>query len=186
MSTIKLSEQSFKAIKAYADVSVKASKGLIKAVDSLYADGVTVEALTAPKGKDADRTFYESVRSAVVAGFSEAARKMVLLGAKDLPEVDESKAKANRELLCKGNARYWQQQVGSLIKDMRNALERRLNRSKGSDGAEESKSSWEATKRKVLSDIIAQAQKKEASKIGDLAGFIKDLQSALARIPADA
>ena len=185
MSTIKLSEQSFKAIKAYADVSVKASKGLIKAVDSLYADGVTVEALTAPKGKDADRSFYDSVCSAVVAGFSEAARKMVLLGAKDLADVSEDKAKANRELICKINARYWQQQVGSKIKDMRNALERRL-RSTDSNGAEENKSTWESTKRKVLAEIITQAQKKEASKITDLAAFIKDLQSALARIPADA
>ena len=186
MSAIKLSEQSFKAIKAFADVSVKADKGLIKVVDSLYADGVTVEALTAPKGKDADRSFYESVRNAVIAGFSEAARKMVLLGAKDLADIAEDKAKANRELICKINARYWQQQVGSLIKDMRNALERRLSRSKGSDGAEESKSTWESTKRKVIAEIITQAQKKEASKITDLAGFIKDLQSALARIPADA
>ena len=185
MSAIKLSEQSFKAIKAYADVSTKADKSLIKAVDSLYADGVTVDALTAPKGKDADRSFYDSVRSAIVAGFSEAARKMVLLGAKDLPDIAEDKAKANRELICKINARYWQQQVGSKIKDMRNALERRL-RSTDSNGAEESKSTWESTKRKVIAEIITQAQKKEASKITDLAGFIKDLQSALARIPADA
>jgi len=34
--------------------------------------------------------------------------------------------------------------------------------------------------------MISQAQKKEASTIKDIGAFIKDLQSALARIPANA
>jgi hypothetical protein len=182
MSTI--SASTIKAITDFSNVSITASKKMIKAVDGLYADGIKPENMMAPK-KGEDRAFYDTLGRAIVAGFSTSAQKMIALGAKDLPEVDESKAKANRDTLCKINAKYWQQQVGSKMKDLRNALERRISAG-GSDGAEASKSTWEATKRKELATMIAQAQKKEAAQINDMAAFIRELQSALARIAPNA
>jgi hypothetical protein len=181
---VKLSEGTFKAIGDYTSKKIGAGKGLTKAVDGLYADGVRPEMMFAPK-KDESRVFYQSLEIAVKAGFSANAQAMMSADIKTLPEAGEEKAKANRELKCKENRRYWMMQIGSGIKDLRNSLAKRF-RPAGSDGAEDDKSTWEATKRKVIAEIIAQAQKKEASKIADIAAFIKDLQSALARIPADA
>ena len=86
----------------------------------------------------------------------------------------------------KAEKRNWQQQIGSKMKDLRNALTRREAQGKDSDGAGADKASWEATKRTVLADMIKQAQGKEASTITNMPAFIKDLQSALARIPATA
>jgi hypothetical protein len=180
---VKLSEGTFKAIGDYTSKKIGAGKGLTKAVDGLYADGVRPEMMFAPK-KDESRVFYQSLEIAVKAGFSASAQAMMTTDVKTLPEVGDSKAKANRDLKCKENRKYWQQQIGSGIKDLRNSLAKRF--SAGSDGAEEDKSTWESTKRKVIAEIIAQAQKKESSKIADIAAFIKDLQSALARIPANA
>jgi hypothetical protein len=179
-----ISASTLKAFTDYANVSVSAGKKLIKVVDGLYADGIRPEQMVAPK-KGEDRALYDSMARAIVAGFSTNAQKMIAVGAKDLPELDEAKAKANRDTPCKGNVKYWQQQIGSKMKDVRNALERRISAG-GSDGAEASKSTWEATKRKELATMIAQAQKKEAAQINDMAAFIKDLQSALARISPNA
>jgi len=72
-----------------------------------------------------------------------------------------------------------------LVNDLQRAMVRREAQAE-SGGAGESKSSWESVKRKVLAEIITQAQAKEASTIKDIGSFIKDLQSALARIPAKA
>ncbi|MFZ9515459.1 MAG: hypothetical protein ACO29P_09530 [Bacteroidia bacterium] len=182
-TNVKLSTATIKAIGDYTGKKIGAGKGLTKAVDSLYADGVQAEMMFAPK-KDEDRTFYTTLEVAVVCGFSTNAQAMLKADVKTLAEVDEAKAKANRDLKCKANRRYWQQQIGSGIKDLRNSLAKRFATDEG--GAEADKSTWEATKRKVLADIISQAQKKESSTIKDLSAFIKDLQSALARIPANA
>ena len=183
-TNVKLSTATIKAIGDFSGKKAGVGKAITKAVDGLLADGATPEMMFAP-GKDADRTFYTTLEISVAAGFSANAQAMLKADVKSLAEVDEAKAKANRELKCKANRRYWQQQIGSGIKDLRNSLAKRLTVSE-SDGAEADKSTWEATKRKVIAEIITQAQKKEASTIKDMAAFIKDLQSALARIPANA
>jgi len=181
---IKLSTATANAIKADVSKDLAQQKSGVKAVDGLYADGVKPEMMFAPK-KGEPRVLYQSLELAVTSGFSANAQAMLKADVKTLAEVDEAKAKANRDLKCKVNRRYWQMQIGSKIKDYRNALTKRLAPTT-SEGAEEDKSTWEATKRKVLSDMIAQAQKKQSTKIRDISAFIKDLQSALARIPADA
>lgn len=183
VTNVKLSTATIKAIGDYTGKKIGAGKGLTKAVDALYADGVLPEMMFAPK-KDADRTFYATLETAVVCGFSANAQAMLKADVKSLAEMDEAKAKANRDTKCKANRRYWQQQIGSGIKDLRNSLTKRFETADG--GAEADKSTWEATLRKELANRIAQAQKKEASKIKDISAFIKDLQSALARIPANA
>jgi hypothetical protein len=181
---LKLSAATLTAIKADVSKDLAAKRAGLKVVDSLVADGVTHTMMVAPK-KGEDRTFYASLEGAVVSGFTTAAQAMLSADVKTLAEIDEGKAKANRDIKCKVNRRYWQQQIGSKIKDYRNAVEKR-NAPADEGGAGANKASWESVKRKVLAEIIAQAQAKEASKVKDIAAFIKDLQSALARIPANA
>lgn len=169
---IKLSAATMDAIKANVSKDLAARNSGVKVIDGLYADGIKPEMMFAPK-KDEDRTFYTSLETSVVAGFTAPIQALLKKETKTLKEDDKKKK------------RYWQQQIGSKIKDYRNALAKRFE-SGESDGAQDDKSSWEATLRKELATRIAQAQKKEATKIKDIAAFIKDLQSALARIPANA
>jgi hypothetical protein len=184
VNNVKLSESTIKDISSYSSKKVGIGRGLTKVVDGLYSDGVLPEMMFAPK-KDESRVLYQTLELAVVIGFSVSAQAMLSTDVKTLAEIDEDTARKNRDVKCKANRRYWQMQIGSCIKDMRNSLAKRLAPAK-SDGAEEDKSTWESTKRKVLSEIIAQAQKKESTTISDIGSFIKDLQSALARIPANA
>jgi hypothetical protein len=173
-SNVKLSDATSKAISDWAKVGVREAKSKVKAVDGLMADGVTPDMLKSPKEGES-HTLYNTLKASVVLGFDAPVQALL---SKDTKSLSEGQKKTKR---------YWQQQIGSKLKDLRLSLITRLKNADGdSDGAEDNKSSWEATKRKVIAEIIAQAQKKEASKINNIASFIKDLESALARIPANA
>ena len=172
-NTAKLSTATVNAIGAWAGQSVKVDNAKVKAVDSLHADGVTAAMLVAPE-KGESTTLFESVKVSIVMGFTSTVQALLKKDTKGLSEAQ------------KESKRYWQQQIGSKLKDLRNALTRREAAGAESDGAGADKSTWESTKRKVLSEMIAQAQKKESTTIRDIGQFIKDLQSALARIPANA
>ncbi len=154
------------AIATGVSKSLAGQRAMGKAVDALQADGVTVEMLVAPK-KDQDRAFYDSVCAAVVAGFTATVQDLLTKETKTLG--DEKK----------GEKRYWQQQIGSKVKDLRNMLQRRYDAEDG-DGANE-KSTLESRIVRDLGKYITQLQKVEAFK-GDVAGVIKDMQSAIARI----
>ena len=172
-TNVKLSTASIDAISAWSNKTLTTDKAKVKAIDALHADGVTADMLKAP-GKDEPRALYDSVQVSIVMGFTTAIQALLKKDTKTLSEQQ------------KADKRYWQQQIGSKLKDLRNALARREAQAEGSDGAEADKSSWESTKRKVLAEMISQAQKKESTTIRDIAAFIKDLQNAMARIPANA
>jgi hypothetical protein len=172
-ATAKLSTASINAIGAWAGQSVKVDNAKVKAIDSLHADGVTAAMLVAP-AKGESTVLFDSVKVSIVMGFTATVQALLKKDTKGLSEAQ------------KESKRYWQQQIGSKLKDLRNALTRREAQGSESNGAEADKSTWESTKRKVLSEMIAQAQKKESTTIRDIGLFIKDLQNALARIPANA
>ena len=176
-ATAKLSTATVNAISTWSNKTLSTDKAKTKAIDALHADGVTSEMLKAPE-KGESTVLFDSVKVSIVLGFTAQIQALLKKDTKGLSEQQ------------KGDKRYWQQQIGSKLKDLRNALASREAKAKaqmeGSDGAGADKSTWESTKRKVLSEMIAQAQKKEASTIKDISAFIKDLQSALARIPANA
>ena len=187
MKTTVITTAVAQAITADVQLAVKGQKARGKALDVLQAEGVTPEMLTAP-AKDADRTFYDSVCRAVVAGFSAAAQAMLTVEAKALKTVGEDQARLNRDSKCRENRKYWQQQIGSKIKDYRKGLERRLAEAEAAEAAEGEGSTGDkaAQWRKTLSTVIAQAQKAEGASVKDLPAFIKDLESAVARITAPA
>jgi hypothetical protein len=172
-ATAKLSTATINAIGAWSGQTVKADKAKTKAIDGLFADGVTADMLKAP-AKGEPTVLFDSVKVSIVLGFTASVQALLKKDTKGLNDAQ------------KFEKRYWQQQIGSKLKDLRNALTRRETQGAESDGAGSDKSSWEATKRKVLSEMISQAQKKESSTIKDISAFVKDLQNALARIPANA
>jgi hypothetical protein len=172
-ATAKLSTATINAIGAWSGQSVKVDNAKVKAVDGLHADGVTAEMLKAPE-KGESTVLFDSVKVSIVLGFTAAIQALLKKDTKALKETE------------KENKRYWQQQIGSKMKDLRAALARREKQKEESNGAGSDKASWESVKRTALADIIKQAQGKEASTINNIAAFIKDLESALARIPANA
>lgn len=142
-------------------------------LDQMFADGIRPDDLMAPKG-NADRTFYDGLRDAVVAGFSKNAQALL---AADVKVLDDEK---------KIGRKYWQEQIGSILKDWRKGLESRVKRAEAaeSDGAGTRKASPEAIIRRELAALIERAEKLESSTIKDLPAFIAALKSAIARVPA--
>jgi hypothetical protein len=151
------------AIATGVSKSLAGQRAMGKAVDALQADGVTVEMLTAPK-KDQDRAFYDSVCAAVVAGFTATVQDLLTKETKTLS--DEKK----------GEKRYWQQQIGSKVKDLRNMLQRRLDSE--DEGGAGSTSTLESRIKRDLTKYIAQLEKVEAFK-GNVVELIKCLKSGL-------
>jgi len=136
------------AIGQFVGASVKTDKIKIKTIDVLSSEGITSEMLVAPKN-GADPAFFDSVKSAVVAGF--ATNVQALLG-KDTKTLSDQ---------AKSDKRYWQQQIGSKIKDLRNALAKR--EAQGEDGeARGNVASFEARLKRDLTKYIAQIEKGEA------------------------
>lgn len=166
MKTV-LSQVARTSIATGVSKSLAGQRAMSKAVDVLHAEGITSEMLVAPK-KDEDRTFYESVCGAVVLGFTQTVQD--LLG-KDTKSLNETQ---------KADKRYWQQQIGSKVKDLRNMLARRESASEGGDGANE-KSTLESRIKRDLAKYIAQLEKVESFK-GNVVDLIADLKSAIARI----
>ena len=177
------------AITSDVQLLVKGQKARGKALDVMQAEGITPDMLTAPD-KGADRTLYDSICRAVIAGFSATAQAMLAGEAKALKTIGEDQAKANRDTKCRENRKYWQQQIGSKIKDYRKGLERRIaeaeakaeGEAEGEAGSKDKAAQW----RKTLSTMITQAQNAEGAQVKNLPAFIKDLESAVARITAPA
>jgi hypothetical protein len=155
------------AIKTYVNKSEETKRAMRKVVDALIADGIMPEMLMAPKG-DQDRAFYDSVCDAVVAGFTTTVQGLLVKETKSLNEEQ------------KGEKRYWQQQIGSKVKDIRKSLTSRLAKDEESEGANNT-STLESRLVRDLGAYITKLQKVEGFK-GDVAGVIKDLQSAIARV----
>jgi len=151
------------AIGQYVGASVKTDQIKIKVVDTLVSEGITAALLVAPKN-GADASFYDSVKAAVVAGFTSNVQ--TLLG-KDTKTLSDSQ---------KSDKRYWQQQIGSKIKDLRNALVKR--EAQGEDGeARFNVASFEARLKRDLAKYIAQIEKGEAFEFPAVE-MLKHLKSA--------
>ena len=151
------------AIGQYVGASVKTDKVKTKTVDILSSEGITSEMLVAPK-KGEDAVFYESVKAAVVLGFTANVQSLLHKDTKTLSDQ------------AKSDKRYWQQQIGSKIKDLRNALAKR--ESQGEDGeARGNIASFEARMKRDLTKYIAQIEKGEAFQFPAVE-MLKHLKSA--------
>ena len=165
-----VSKQVAVVIAAAVAKKLSAEKSTAQVVDALVADGVTPEMMRAPK-KDGDRTFYGSLEGAVIAGFTATAQALLKKETKTLSD-DQKVAK-----------RYWQQQIGSKIKDFRNALQRRIDQGSEDGDGVHNKSTLESRIRRDLSKYVTQLEKVESFN-GNVVELTKCLKSALAYVKA--
>lgn len=119
---IQLSTTARDSIRDFVSTSVTLANKQTKMVDALVADGITADMCFAPKG-DAPREFYNSLEDAVVMGFSKSVQNLLAMTTQEAKALSEEK---------KADRRYWNQQKGSKIKDIRNALKRRDTNPTGS------------------------------------------------------
>ena len=164
-----VSKKAHEVIAAAVSKKLAGEKATTAAVDALQADGVTPEMMFAPK-KDGDRTFYASLEGAVIAGFTATAQALLKKETKTLSDQQKS------------DKRYWQQQIGSKIKDFRNALQRRIDQGSEGDGVH-NKSTLESRIRRDLAKYITQLEKVEQFS-GNVVELTKCLKSALAYVKA--
>ena len=145
------------AIRQWVSGTIKAEQGQTKAVDALFADGIVPADLESP-AKGADRTAYDSFRFAIVTGFPADAKKLV--------QADKAVAKGYTEAQ-KADRRYWQQQIGSKLKDLRNSLSKR----------------YEAKRIAELTPEQREAEAAEAdSKATDSARLLRDVTAWINRL----
>jgi hypothetical protein len=167
-ATAKLSTATVSAIGAWSSQSVKVDNAKVKAIDALFADGVTAAMLEAPK-KGESTVLFDSVKVSIVLGFTATIQALLK---KDTKTLTESQ---------KENKRYWQQQIGSKMKDLRAALERREKQGEESDGAGSKPASFDARLKKDLVAWIAKVEKLEKSSFS-VVDMVKHLKSASALI----
>jgi len=165
-ATVKLSAIAVAAIGAWSGKSVQVDNAKVKAVDALHADGVTADMLIAPKGEVSP--LFDSVKVSIVSGFTATVQTLLKKDTKGLNEAQ------------KESKRYWQQQIGSKLKDLRNALARREAEDSGSDGAN-NKTTFDARLKRDLAKYIAQIEKLEASSFS-VVDMLKYLKGASALI----
>ena len=149
MSVVKLSTASINAIGAWSGQSVKADMSKIKVVDSLHADGVTPAMLLSPK-KGESSVLFDGVKVSIVLGFTATVQALLK---KDTKTLSDSQ---------KTDKRHWQQQIGSKMKDLRNALTRREAQGEAQGEARGNVASFEARLKRDLAKYIAQIEKGEA------------------------
>ena len=86
------------------------------AAAALISQGITADMLKAP-AKGESRELYDGIKAAIVSGFSEEVRSLLLAKTAELIDT--------RKLVKK----YWQQQIGSKLKDLRNQMTPKQGRS---------------------------------------------------------
>lgn len=177
-----VSKKALETMTVWSKARVAKEKTDVKLGDILFAEGVTPAMLAAPEqGKEGSDNF-KAAKAAIIAGYDQRIQGLFPKDPKTLSEKD------------KDTRRRWMQRTGPDMRDLVAFIQRRIDRAEreanaasGESGnAQTSKASWESVKRKVLADMIKQAKGKESTTIKDLAKFIQDLESALARIPANA
>ena len=135
MSKSILSTAAVTALSAWSGKKVVAAKGLAAVADALKADGITAADLKPVKKAKEDTPTIAATKVAIVAGWTDAVQQLLL---KDTKTLSDAK---------KAEKRYWQQQIGSCLKDVRGALLRREGSGAGGQRTLKQMIHAEATKR---------------------------------------
>ena len=85
MNAIILNAASIEAIRTFTDVSIEATGAKESAAAALISQGVTADMLKAP-AKGESRELYDGIKVAIVSGFSEEARTLLLAKISELTE----------------------------------------------------------------------------------------------------
>lgn len=159
-------------IKAFVSADNKAGKERGKVIELLTAEGYAWTDFISPSSKGDNKPKststpeeYAELKGAVVAGFTATEQKLMAQDAKSVPE-------AKKEL-----RRYLQQQVGSKMKDLKNALKKRAE-------AEEAKSNPkppvapETKIAELINEAIKKVQAYEGNGLKDIPEMVAHLQAA--------
>ena len=121
MSNLVLSSSVAALIAADVANVEKSAKSRYVAVDAMVAAGIRSTDWISPKAKDSGSTatpeLYAALRDAVIAGFSASDRQLLAITSKAAVAALKPEKAARRT--------YVQQQIGSRMKDYKNALKRR-------------------------------------------------------------
>ena len=154
------------AIGSFVGASAKADKAKVKTLDVLQSEGLVSADFVSPE-KGQDRALYDSLKAAVVFGFEVKVQTLLV---KDVKTLDE---------LAKIDRKYWQQQIGSKMKDLRNGLAKREKIEDGEEG--EGVATFESRLKRDLTKYIAQIEKGEAFEF-TVVDMLKHLKNASALI----
>ena len=166
-----LSVVALQAVTDWSKARVSLEKTNVKLGDILFAEGVTPEMFAAPeKGKE-DSPARASIKVAIVAGYDKRIQDLL---AKDVKTLSDDKKKERRD---------WQMRMGPDLRDLAAFIQRRIDSAEGeTEGKGKGKTSTlESRLVRDLGKYVSQLQAAEGFK-GDVAGVIKDLQSAIARV----
>jgi|TARA_R110000803_G_C11813781_1_gene301033 hypothetical protein len=157
------------AIGSFVGQSLKTDKTKVKTLDVLQAEGLVSTDFIAP-AKGEDRTLYEALKVAVVAGFEVKVQALLV---KDVKTLDDDTKKLRKE---------WQQQIGSKMKDIKNGLAKREAPEKvEGEGEGEGVATFESRLKRDLCKYIAQIEKGEAFEF-TVIEMLKHLKNASALI----
>jgi hypothetical protein len=166
-----ISAVALQAVTDWSKSNVTKEKVDVKLGDILFAEGVTPEMFAAPeKGKE-DSPVRAAIKVAIVAGYEKRIQDLL---AKDVKTLDQDK---------KDERRKWQQRMGPDLRDLTNLIKNRIDSAEGeTEGKGKGKTSTlESRLVRDLGKYVSQLQAAEGFK-GDVAGIVKDLQSAIARV----
>jgi len=169
-----LSAVALQAVTDWSKSNVTKEKVDVKLGDVLYAEGVTPEMFAAPeKGKE-DSPVRAAIKVAIVAGYDKRIQDLL---AKDVKTLDKDKKKERRD---------WQMRMGPDLRDLANLIQNRIDSANGeeAEGKGKGKGKTSTLESRLVRDLgkyVSQLQAVESFK-GDVAGIVKDLQSAIARI----
>jgi hypothetical protein len=154
------------AIGSFVGASAKADKAKVKTLDVLQSEGLVSADFVSPE-KGQDRALYDGLKAAVVFGFEVKVQTLLVKETKTLDD-DAKKAK-----------KYWQQQIGSKMKDLKNGLAKREKIEDGDEG--EAVATFESRLKRDLTKYIAQIEKGEAFEF-TVVDMLKHLKNASALI----
>ena len=154
------------AIGSFVNTSVKTDKMKVKTLDILQSEGLVSADFVSPE-KGQDRALYDGLKAAVVFGFEVKVQTLLVKETKTLD--DDAKALK----------KYWQQQIGSKMKDLKNGLAKREKIEDGDEG--EGVATFESRLKRDLTKYIAQIEKGEAFEF-TVVDMLKYLKSASALI----
>jgi hypothetical protein len=154
------------AIGSFVGASAKADKAKVKTLDVLQSEGLVSADFVSPE-KGQDRALYDSLKAAVVFGFEVKVQTLLVKETKTLDDDGKSLKK------------YWQQQIGSKMKDLKNGLAKREKIEDGEEG--EGVATFESRLKRDLTKYIAQIEKGEAFEF-TVVDMLKYLKSASALI----
>ena len=157
-------------IKSFVSADNKAGKERGKVIELLTAEGYKYTDFISPNTKGDEKSTstpeeYAELKGAVVAGFTTTEQKLM---AQDAKSVAEGKKEQRRYLL---------QQVGSKMKDLKNALKKRAE-------AEEAKSNPkppvapETKIAELINEAIKKVQAYEGNGLKDIPEMVAHLQAA--------